>query len=47
MVFMSGGAFTARARKFLAEIPNPRLEKPFDPALLVELVGDWLAALAI
>src|SRR5262249_6274858 len=33
MVFMSGGAFTARARKFLAEVPNPRLEKPFDPAL--------------
>jgi len=47
MVFMSGGAFTARARKFLAEIPNPRLEKPFDPALLVELVGEWLAAFSI
>jgi PAS domain S-box-containing protein len=28
-VFMSGGAYTERTRKFLAEVPNPRLEKPF------------------
>lgn len=30
VVFLTGGAFTARAREFLRETPNPRLEKPFD-----------------
>jgi PAS domain S-box-containing protein len=30
IVFMSGGAFTARATRFLARVQNPRLEKPFD-----------------
>ncbi len=28
MVFLTGGAFTAQARDFLASIPNRRLEKP-------------------
>jgi PAS domain S-box-containing protein len=27
--FITGGAFSDRARKFLAQSPNPRLEKPF------------------
>jgi CheY-like chemotaxis protein len=30
MVFITGGAFTPRAREFLASVDNPRLEKPFD-----------------
>ncbi|HUQ05725.1 MAG TPA: ATP-binding protein [Kofleriaceae bacterium] len=30
-VFMTGGAFTARAEQFLRDIPNPRLDKPFHP----------------
>lgn len=30
IVFMSGGAFTPEAREFLAEVPNERIEKPFD-----------------
>jgi CheY-like chemotaxis protein len=30
IVFMTAGAFTPRARRFLAEVPNPHLEKPFD-----------------
>jgi PAS domain S-box-containing protein len=30
-VFLTGGAFTDRARQFLERVPNPRLEKPFDP----------------
>jgi CheY-like chemotaxis protein len=30
MVFMSGGAFTPDARAFLAEVPNARIEKPFN-----------------
>jgi len=28
MIFLTGGAFTPRARAFLAQVPNPRLEKP-------------------
>ncbi len=34
LVFMTGGAFTARAREFLARIPNARVDKPFDEAAL-------------
>ena len=29
MAFLTGGAFTPRAREFLQRVPNPRLEKPF------------------
>ena len=34
VVFLTGGAFTQRAREFLDEVPNPRLEKPFDARAL-------------
>jgi PAS domain S-box-containing protein len=30
MVFLTGGAFTPRARDFLDRVPNQRIEKPFD-----------------
>ena len=30
MIFMTGGAFTERARAFLERVPNPRLDKPFE-----------------
>ncbi len=30
IVFMTGGAFTQRARDFLESVPNLRIEKPFD-----------------
>jgi CheY-like chemotaxis protein len=30
VVFMTGGAFTPRAAEFLASVPNPCVEKPFD-----------------
>ena len=30
MVFVTGGAFTPRAREFLERIPNARVEKPID-----------------
>ena len=30
MVFMTGGAFTPRAREFLERVPNARVEKPID-----------------
>jgi CheY-like chemotaxis protein len=39
MVFMTGGAFTARARAFLDHVPNARLEKPFDLKELRALVN--------
>jgi PAS domain S-box-containing protein len=37
-IFMSGGAFTPRARDFLSQIPNARLEKPFEIAQLRALL---------
>lgn len=40
MVFLSGGAFTAAARSFLADVPNQRLEKPFDTRQLLALVNE-------
>jgi signal transduction histidine kinase len=42
MVFMTGGAFTSRAREFLEQARNPRLEKPFDTATLRALVHSML-----
>ncbi|MFO0679163.1 MAG: response regulator, partial [Polyangiaceae bacterium] len=30
IILMTGGAFTTRAAQFLDEVPNPRVEKPFD-----------------
>lgn len=33
ILFMSGGAFTARTQDFMASVPNPRLEKPFNAGL--------------
>jgi two-component system cell cycle sensor histidine kinase/response regulator CckA len=43
MVFVTGGAFTARAREFLENVSNPRLGKPFDVEALVELVRSRIA----
>jgi CheY-like chemotaxis protein/anti-sigma regulatory factor (Ser/Thr protein kinase) len=43
-VFMTGGAFTPRARAFLADVPNPTVEKPFEPRALVELVRVRMSA---
>jgi two-component system NtrC family sensor kinase len=38
-VFMTGGSFTDRARTFLQTVPMPRIDKPFEPALIRELVA--------
>lgn len=43
-VFLTGGAFTAQTRDFLHDVPNPRLEKPFDLGDLEQIVSDALAA---
>lgn len=40
IVFLTGGAFTQAARAFLDDVPNMRLEKPFDIATLRALVND-------
>jgi PAS domain S-box-containing protein len=39
IVFMTGGAFTPRARAFLESVVNPCLEKPLDMAKLRSLVA--------
>jgi PAS domain S-box-containing protein len=39
-VFVSGGAFTQGAREFLARVPNPTLEKPFDEAAVRQVVRE-------
>jgi signal transduction histidine kinase len=46
MVFVTGGAFTARTREFLENVPNPRLGKPFDVDALIELVRARIEAAA-
>ncbi|MEO7329050.1 MAG: ATP-binding protein, partial [Minicystis sp.] len=38
IIFMTGGTFTARARDFLASVPNPALDKPFDLETLEALL---------
>jgi PAS domain S-box-containing protein len=38
-VFMTGGSFTDRARTFLQTVPMPRIDKPFEPSLIRELVA--------
>jgi signal transduction histidine kinase/CheY-like chemotaxis protein len=40
MVFLTGGAFTPRARTFLDEVPNQRVEKPFDTQHIRAIVND-------
>jgi PAS domain S-box-containing protein len=44
IVFMTGGAFTPRAREFLARLPNLRLEKPFDLGHILAMVSAHLQA---
>jgi CheY-like chemotaxis protein len=38
MVFMTGGAVTKRARDFVATVPNPVIDKPFDTKMLREMI---------
>jgi PAS domain S-box-containing protein len=42
MLFFTGGAFTERARSFLDEVDNLRLEKPFDAVTLRTLIASRL-----
>ena len=42
MIFLTGGAFTARAREFLEQVPNARIEKPIDFQNLRALMKNML-----
>lgn len=39
LVFMTGGVFTPEAERFLANVPNPRVEKPFSLARVEQLLA--------
>jgi FixJ family two-component response regulator len=39
MIFLTAGAFTTTARSFMQQVPNARLEKPFDAQALRALVN--------
>jgi two-component system, cell cycle sensor histidine kinase and response regulator CckA len=43
MVFITGGAFTVRAREFLERVPNFRVSKPFDVESLLKIVRARMA----
>jgi CheY-like chemotaxis protein len=45
LVFMTAGAFTARAQAFLESVPNERLDKPFYPGELRAFVTGRIASL--
>ena len=38
IVFMTAGAYTSEAQEFLDSIPNPKLDKPFEPRRLRDVV---------
>ena len=40
LVFLTGGAFTQRAREFLDGTPHRRLDKPFDLAQLKQAISE-------
>ncbi|HEY2514151.1 MAG TPA: ATP-binding protein [Polyangiaceae bacterium] len=42
MIFLTGGAFTATARNFLDDVPNPRLEKPVEMVNLLAIISSLL-----
>lgn len=44
MIFLTGGAFSAKAGEFLLRIGNPHLEKPFDVPGLLTLIGTFAPA---
>jgi PAS domain S-box-containing protein len=45
-VFLTGGAFTPRARAFMDEVPNIFLEKPFEASLVHQIVRERVAPAA-
>ena len=47
IVFITGGAFTAQARAFLARIPNECIDKPPDPFALRAMMRRRVAAIDV
>jgi len=43
IVFMTGGAFTDRAQRFLATVPNPWIEKPLTRERLLQVIQEQTA----
>jgi CheY-like chemotaxis protein len=43
VVFMTGGAFTARSKTFLESVANVSIAKPFDVVTLKAVIRDFLA----
>ena len=39
MIFLTGGAFTARASEFLDRVPNIRIEKPFELSNVLDVIA--------
>jgi signal transduction histidine kinase len=44
VVFLTGGAFTPAAREFLDTVPNPIVEKPFDPKSLRSIIAQFASS---
>jgi DNA-binding response OmpR family regulator len=42
IIFMTGGAFTPGASEFLQELKEPYLEKPLDPATVLDFIRERL-----
>jgi two-component system, NtrC family, sensor kinase len=42
MIFLSGGAFTAKARAFITRVDNLCFDKPFDRQTLLTLVDRFV-----
>ena len=42
IVFVTGGAFTPVATQFLEQVSNERIEKPFTPKVVRDLVGRFM-----
>ncbi|MFL5272914.1 MAG: PocR ligand-binding domain-containing protein [Anaeromyxobacteraceae bacterium] len=43
MVLLTGGAFTPAAREFLSNVPNARIDKPFDPGTVRAVVRGFVS----
>jgi len=46
IVFMTGGAYTPQAARFIASVPNPTIDKPFDIDELMAAVEQLLGPAA-
>jgi CheY-like chemotaxis protein len=44
IVFITGGATTEKARRFLESVPTPIIYKPYDVMELREMIRKWLAS---